>query len=92
MWEQSDITSYEVVTRPGGMSSLRSTGGGMNTKTGSDGSSDDGNGNDVGTGGGKCSDDGGGGSGGEWESEEVDVTKVIVEMVVVMVVQVRQHT
>ncbi|GJS81882.1 hypothetical protein Tco_0748423 [Tanacetum coccineum] len=58
MWEQSDITSYEV------MSSLRSTGGGMNSETGSDGSGDDGNGNDVGTGGGKCSYDGGGGSGG----------------------------
>ncbi|GKB30791.1 hypothetical protein Tco_0870192 [Tanacetum coccineum] len=47
------------------MSYLRSTGGGMNSETGSDGSSDDGNGNDVGTGGGKCSDDGGGSSGSE---------------------------
>ncbi|GKC69390.1 hypothetical protein Tco_1115273 [Tanacetum coccineum] len=46
------------------MSSLRSTGGGMNSETHSSGSGDDGNGNDVGTSGGKCSDDGGGGSGG----------------------------
>ncbi|GKG38958.1 hypothetical protein Tco_0460670, partial [Tanacetum coccineum] len=42
------------------MSSLQSTGGGMNSETVS---GDDGNGNDVGTCGGKCSDDGGGGSG-----------------------------
>ncbi|GJW89287.1 hypothetical protein Tco_0164627 [Tanacetum coccineum] len=41
------------------MSSLRSTGGGMNSETGS---GDDGNGNDVGTGGGKCSNDSGGGA------------------------------
>ncbi|GJX92911.1 hypothetical protein Tco_0347497 [Tanacetum coccineum] len=47
-----------------GMSSLRSTGDGMNSKTGSGGSGNDGNGNDMGTCGGKCSDDGGGGSGG----------------------------
>ncbi|GJW12188.1 hypothetical protein Tco_1578015 [Tanacetum coccineum] len=46
------------------MSSLRSTGGSMNSKTGSDGSGDDGNGNDVITGGGKCSHNAGGGSGG----------------------------
>ncbi|GKD56680.1 hypothetical protein Tco_1290067, partial [Tanacetum coccineum] len=46
------------------MSSLRSTGGGMNIEAGSGGSGDDSNGNDVGTCGGKCSDDGGGGSGG----------------------------
>ncbi|GKF53296.1 hypothetical protein Tco_0160206, partial [Tanacetum coccineum] len=39
------------------MSSLRSTGGYMNSEAGS---GDDGNGNDVGTCGGKCSDDGGG--------------------------------
>ncbi|GJY06250.1 hypothetical protein Tco_0373304 [Tanacetum coccineum] len=38
-----------------GMSSLRLTGGDMNSKTGSGGSGDNGNGNDVGTGGGKCS-------------------------------------
>ncbi|GKF67773.1 hypothetical protein Tco_0197452 [Tanacetum coccineum] len=48
-----------------GVSSLRSTGGGMNSEAGSGGSGDDGNGNDMGTGGGKCSNDGGGGSGGE---------------------------
>ncbi|GKB48204.1 hypothetical protein Tco_0898957, partial [Tanacetum coccineum] len=48
-----------------GMSSLWSTGGGINSETGSDGSGDDGNGNDVSTGGGKCSDDGGGGNGGD---------------------------
>ncbi|GJR94277.1 hypothetical protein Tco_0045845 [Tanacetum coccineum] len=48
-----------------GVSSLRSTSGGMNSEVGSGGSGDDGNGNDVGTCGGKCSDDGGGGSGGE---------------------------
>ncbi|GKF25349.1 hypothetical protein Tco_0081243, partial [Tanacetum coccineum] len=47
------------------MSSLQSTGGGMNSEAGSGGSGDDGNGNNVGTGGGKCSDDGGGSSGGE---------------------------
>ncbi|GKC99109.1 hypothetical protein Tco_1169384, partial [Tanacetum coccineum] len=47
------------------MSSLRSTGGGMDSEVGSGGSSDNGNGNDIGTSGGKCSDDGGGGSGGE---------------------------
>ncbi|GKA68421.1 hypothetical protein Tco_0768338 [Tanacetum coccineum] len=44
------------------MSSLWSTGGGMNSETGSSGSSNDGNGNDVGTGGGKCSDDSGSGA------------------------------
>ncbi|GKE34885.1 hypothetical protein Tco_1454207 [Tanacetum coccineum] len=48
-----------------GMSSLWSTGSGINTEAGSGGSGDDGNGNDVDTGSGKCSDDGGGGSGGE---------------------------
>ncbi|GKE52087.1 hypothetical protein Tco_1487243 [Tanacetum coccineum] len=48
-----------------GMSSLRSTGGGMNSESGSGGSGDDGNGNDLGTDGGKYGDDGGGGSGGE---------------------------
>ncbi|GKE63891.1 hypothetical protein Tco_1514258, partial [Tanacetum coccineum] len=48
-----------------GVSSLRSTGGGMNSEAGNGGSGDNGNGNDVGTCGGKCSDDGGGGSGGE---------------------------
>ncbi|GKD38257.1 hypothetical protein Tco_1258464 [Tanacetum coccineum] len=48
-----------------GMSSLWSTGGGMDSGAGSGGSGDDGNGNDVGTGGGKCSDDGRGGSCGE---------------------------
>ncbi|GJZ17081.1 hypothetical protein Tco_0553204 [Tanacetum coccineum] len=47
-----------------GISSLRSTGGGMDSETGGGGSGDDGNGNDVGTGGGKCSDNSGGGSGG----------------------------
>ncbi|GJX45895.1 hypothetical protein Tco_0262571 [Tanacetum coccineum] len=47
------------------MSSLRSTGGGMNSEDGSGGSGDNGNSNDACTGGGKCSDDGGGGSGGE---------------------------
>ncbi|GKB22430.1 hypothetical protein Tco_0861831 [Tanacetum coccineum] len=50
-----------------GVSSLWSTGGSMNTNTGSGGSGDDGNGNDVGTGGGKYNDDGGGGNGGEWD-------------------------
>ncbi|GJZ94136.1 hypothetical protein Tco_0666339 [Tanacetum coccineum] len=47
-----------------GMSSLRSTSGGMNSEAGSGGSGDDGNGNDVGTCGGKCSNDGRGGSSG----------------------------
>ncbi|GKB48983.1 hypothetical protein Tco_0899736 [Tanacetum coccineum] len=48
-----------------GVSSLRSTGGGINSEAGSGGSGDDGNGNDVGTCGGKCSGDGGGGNGGD---------------------------
>nr|GEW06856.1 hypothetical protein [Tanacetum cinerariifolium] len=48
-----------------GMSSLRSTSGGMNNDACSCGSGGDGNGNDVGTGGGKYSDDGRGGSGSE---------------------------
>nr|GFC40111.1 hypothetical protein [Tanacetum cinerariifolium] len=47
------------------MSSLLSTGGGMNINAGSSGSGGDGNGNDVGTCGGKYSNDGRGGSGGE---------------------------
>ncbi|GJT15963.1 hypothetical protein Tco_0874669 [Tanacetum coccineum] len=45
-----------------GMSSLQSTGDGMNSEASSGGSGDDGDGNDVSTSGGKCSDDGGGGS------------------------------
>ncbi|GKG54837.1 hypothetical protein Tco_0562824, partial [Tanacetum coccineum] len=47
------------------MSSLWSTGGGMNSDASSRGSGGDGNGNDVGTGGGQYSDDDRGGSGGE---------------------------
>ncbi|GKC76477.1 hypothetical protein Tco_1127251, partial [Tanacetum coccineum] len=47
------------------VSSLRSTGGGINSEVGSGGSGDDGNGNDMGTYGGKCSDDGGGGNDGD---------------------------
>ncbi|GKF89730.1 hypothetical protein Tco_0263693, partial [Tanacetum coccineum] len=45
-----------------GMSSLRSTSGGMNSEAGS---GDDGNGNDMGTCSSKCSYDGGGGNGGD---------------------------
>nr|GEV44100.1 hypothetical protein [Tanacetum cinerariifolium] len=45
------------------VSSLRSTGDGMDSEAGNGGSGD--NGNDVGIGSGKCSDDGRGGSGGE---------------------------
>ncbi|GJT12535.1 hypothetical protein Tco_0859577, partial [Tanacetum coccineum] len=48
-----------------GMSSLRSTSGGMNSDAGSGGSGGDGNGDDVGTCGGKNSDDGIGGNGGD---------------------------
>nr|GEX41272.1 hypothetical protein [Tanacetum cinerariifolium] len=44
-------------------SSLRSTGGGMNSDASSGGSGGNGNGNDVGTSGGKYSDDGRGGNG-----------------------------
>ncbi|GKD14979.1 hypothetical protein Tco_1199386 [Tanacetum coccineum] len=61
----ADKPIIRSMTSTSGMSSLRSTGGCMNSEAGSGGSGDNGNGNDVGTGGGKCSDDGGGGSDGE---------------------------
>nr|GEZ16693.1 hypothetical protein [Tanacetum cinerariifolium] len=59
----SGYESYMLVAQK--VSSLRSTGDGMDSEAGNGGSRDNGNGNDIGTGGGKYSDDGGGGSSGE---------------------------
>nr|GEY04269.1 hypothetical protein [Tanacetum cinerariifolium] len=58
------------------VSSLRSTGDGIDSEAGNGSSGENSNGTDMGTGGGKCSDDGGGGSGGEGICGSRDDSKV----------------